>query len=113
MEIADFEAKNRELAFAVFSTGKVDDLASDQASMLGYCLSSGMYGTREHRVRNRVKESGILGYILRRAFFPIDMIRDYYPVFYKHRILLPFLPLYRLIRKWENAKTEIKTLTKC
>lgn len=108
----DFEEKNRELALAVFSNGELTHLSTDQSKMLGYFFSSGTYGTTEHVVKNGVENSGKVRYFFKRAFLPMVAVRENYPVFYQHKILLPFLPLYRLMTRWENAKAEVKALRK-
>lgn len=51
--------------------------------------------------------------VIKRAFLPMGVIKEYYPMFNKYKILLPFLPLYRLIYRWESAKAEIEVLKKC
>ena len=112
LDIAEFEAKNRELALAVFTSGDLGQLCADQKEMLAYFFSSGMYGTIEHSVANGIKESGKLKYVLHRIFLPMDKVKDHYPVFYKHKALLPVLPIYRLLRGWKNAEAEFKAVRK-
>lgn len=79
---------------------------TDEA-MLSYILSSAAYGTLDHRVDNAIRKQGggRLRYILRRLSVPFmasdpryRVFAGYYPFFYKHRILLPFLPVYRVVR---------------
>ncbi len=104
--ISELEEKSRALALAVFSAGRLGDLTPDQKEMLGYFIESGIYGTKEHLIQNTVKKEGKWRYILQRIFLPMEKIRQYYPFFYRHKIFLVFLPVYRLIRRWKNAKTE-------
>ncbi len=105
--IEDFEEKNRKLAFAVFSTGNTWMLSENQEEMLAYFLRSGTYGTKENIILNGVKRKGRLKYIWSRIFPPISVIKNHYPFFYEHKILLPFLPIYRMIKRWDSAKLEI------
>lgn len=119
--ISDYEMKNRSLAINLFN-GK--ELSEDEKSMFNYIISSGTYGTLDHKVDNEVKMAGgKTNYILRRIFGPIkkndpDSIcfRNKYSFFYKHPVLLPFLPVYRLSIAMKNRpqrlKNELKAINK-
>ncbi len=118
LEITDFEEQNRSLAFALFSEEK---LSEAQQKMFDYILSSGAYGTVTNRVANEInrKDRGggsSLRYIFCRVFPPMDRVRQTYPTFAKYPILLPFLPVYRLIRSAKlnkgGIKAEIKAILK-
>ena len=50
------------------------------------------------------------GLIIQRIFLPMESIRRVYPFFYKHKILIPFLPLYRIIHLRRNAAEELRML---
>ena len=108
--IADFENANRSLAQHLFS-GK--ELTEADKEMLDYIMSSGVYGTLNHKVENRMKEygGGKIWYMLNRFFVPVSkknknyaVYAGYYPFFYKHKILLPLLPLYRTFRAIKSGK---------
>ncbi len=116
--IADFEAANRSLALHLFGDGELTEADRD---MLDYILSSGVYGTEQHRYenrfKNRFKNSGRsrLGYMLRRFFVPIskkkpdyEAFAEQYPVFYRYRILLPLLPFYRLCRSLAEGRFAVE-----
>lgn len=108
--IAEFEAANRLLAQHLFSGGELTQADKD---MLEYVLSSGVYGTINHRVENKMRQNGWgkIKYALNRFFVPVSkknknysVYAGYYPFFYKHKILLPFLPLYRTFRAIKSGK---------
>lgn len=80
-------------------------LSEEELDMLGYYLSSGVYGTTERGIKNRIaefnKKSGStskLRYLLGRLFPDMEIYRSYYPFFYRHKLLLPVGWLYRLVR---------------
>ena len=87
--------------------------------MLDYIISSGTYGTVTHRVANEVKRNGggpagKLRYVFQRLYPPMENVKRVFPTFAKYRILLPFLPVYRLIRSVKlnkgGVKAEMKAL---
>lgn len=114
LRIEGFEKKNRDLALAVFSGKSLDLLSAEQDEMLDYFMTSGVYGTRERafksKVNKGVSEHGRIGFVLQRIFLPLTSIEKGYPFFYKHKILIPFLPIVRLFNGWANALDEIKQL---
>ena len=86
-----------------------------------YVLSSGAYGTFSHRVENEIRSKGWrkARYAFSRFLVPFsrknrkyDIYAGMYPYFYRHRILLPFLPFYRLARavRTGKLKAEIKAI---
>ena len=98
--IADFEEKNRLLSLRLFGG---EPLTDDDWKMLDYILSSGAYGTVVNRITNRVNElgggsSGKVKYLFSRIFMPLDEVRTSYPFFYKRRIFLPALVIYRILK---------------
>ena len=108
--IENFEKKNRALAERLFGEGKVEE-----DEMLSYMLGSGVYGNMDNLVNNRLTLSGSKWkYIWKRIFLPLSTVKKAYPLFYRHRILLPFLPLYRLYlmkkRGRSTLKAELKAL---
>ena len=116
--MAEFEAHNRSLALHLFSG---EELTEADKEMLDYILSSGVYGTLNHRVENNIRKlgGGKIRYALNRFFVPIsrknknyEKFAGFYPFFYKHRFLLPILPFYRVLRGLKNGKMtrELKAL---
>ncbi len=43
-------------------------------------------------------------YILERLYPTGPQYKDFYPVFYRHRLLFPLLPIYRFIRTFVKRK---------
>ena len=102
LDIEKYEKANRMLSLKLFSGS---ELSESEKEMLDYILSSGAYGVLEHDVRNQIeKRGGRLRYIFKRLFGPRKddkewpFFRDRYALFYRYKILLPFLPAYRLMR---------------
>ncbi len=116
--MAAFEKTLRTLSQRLFSGG---ELTEDQENMLDSILTSGTYGTVEHLVENRLREKGWgrLRYALNRFLVPVSrkneeysIYADTYPFFYRHRILLPLLPFFRIIRgvRTGRLQTEVRAL---
>lgn len=102
--IAAFEAANRSLALHLFGG---EALTSDDRKMLDYMLSSGTYGTVKNNIRNTMRERNWtkVQYALHRFLVPMrkdnpdyDSFAGAYPFFYRHRILLPVLMIFRATR---------------
>ena len=113
LNIADFEIQNRMLSLALFNVGQKDSLSEKQEKMFQYYFTSGAYGTKEHVVQNIIMKSGKLKYAFGQIFPPMKAIKEHYPLFYKHKILIPLLPLYRLIHRWESVKEIIRIMKTC
>ena len=116
--IDEFEQKNRALAMRVF---KDDTLSSDEQTLLEYYIFSGTYGTTENRLSNSVARNGggskgKRRFLLKKLFPPMNVIREWYPTFYKYRILLPFFPVYKIAEaltvKRNNTRKKIRILKK-
>ncbi len=107
----DFEEQSRGLAqklFAAFDPA----LTEEEEERLGFFLASGAFGTKDQRVLRGVERKGKTRYIMGRIFLPMEKVKAFFPFFYRHRLLLPFLPLYRVLRRGNRAKSEIRTLMK-
>lgn len=118
LNITEFEVQNRSLAMDLFG-GKALNMQEEE--MLDYMIFSGTYGTITNLVANEIKRegNGLRGrfrYILHRLFLPMEVVESVFPTFAKYPILLPFLPIYRVIRGLINnndgVKSELKELTR-
>lgn len=105
LKIAEFEKRSRNLCMKIFENPLEQNLSEAEKEMLAYYLSSGVYGTVEHHTENRMKKfeekSGSkskLRYMWSRIIPDMEFIKKYFPFFYKHKILLPFCWIYRIIR---------------
>ena len=104
---ADFERKLKILAFDVFGNGTVDS----NKEMLEYIILSGVYGSIENKISEAAASQGVYSkmlYIFKRIFTPSSVLRFYYPLFYKYKILLPLLPLYRFKKMFTFSKKKVK-----
>lgn len=102
--IADFERQNRSLAMHLFGG---EELTAEDRKMLEYVYFSGTYGNLRQCVENTMQKKrwGKVRYAAYRICIPISkknprytVFLEYYPMFYKHRLLLPFLPFIESIK---------------
>ena len=116
--MTDFEYRFRSLALDLFS-GK--ELAENELEMLAYIVGSGTYGTVQNSVGNNISKagggkSGKWRYIFNRFFPTMEQVKYGNHFFYRHKILLPFLFPYRLLRavfkRRARLTAELKTLRK-
>ena len=118
--IAKYEKQNKELADHLFGGEK---MTMADSLMLDYILASGTYGTFENNVKNKIDTIGKQKYITKRIFGPMDnndpsrkLFRKRYEVFFRHKLLLPFLPFYRLfcafVRNPKRIKIEADAIRK-
>ena len=116
--LVEFEKNNRSLSIHLFGG---EELTEAEQEMLDYIVSSGTYGTIANRIQNNMKKRGgsKIRYLLNRLYIPVSKKnREYaiyayrYPLFYKYRIMLPFLPFYRIIQaiKHGRFRTEVKAI---
>lgn len=107
--IKRFEKLNRTLALHLFGGSK---LTETEQQMLKYLLSSGTYGTFYQLISNRLRNNkwSKIHYLLRRLCGPLCkndpeyvFFSASYPLFYRHKFLLPFLPIYRIFRGVKNG----------
>lgn len=129
--IESFEKQNRRLCYKVFSPQqKYDRIAFEQSlttselDMLKYYLSSGVYGTFDRMVSNRMKKYTISEGKLSKAVyywhrvFPGMELYENYPLLIKHRWLIPAYWFFRIVRmlfsgrRRENMMREVKTVKK-
>lgn len=103
--LKDFERSSRELCMKVFSGTEPPAMSDNEREMLEYYLLSGTYGTEKNHVENNMKKfsektgsKSKFRYIMRRIFPELEVYKEHYPFFYKHRILLPIGWLYRLFK---------------
>ena len=120
LELTDFEREMRLLADKAF-TGAA--LSQQEQTELERFAGAGVFGVEELAVQHSAAkyfqtESGkksIVKYYLRRAFvLPEKDLEKYFPVVYRHRILYPLLPFYRLgksvIKHPKRLVSEFKTV---
>ena len=106
--ISDFEKQNRSLALHLFGGGELTD---EDREMLEYIIYSGTYGTFKNSVEKSVKKNGggkkgKMLYLRDKLFLPLDRVKQFYPFYYKHKILLPVLFFYRIGKSIKNGKSK-------
>ncbi len=102
--IREFEERNRSLSRHLF-TGQT--LSEEESGMLEYILFSGIYGSTENSIRNRMKKiTGQQGrvtggmkfkYYINRLFPRQDLLYPWYPLA-KYKVLIPFVWVYRIVK---------------
>ncbi|MBR6101889.1 MAG: nucleotidyltransferase family protein [Ruminococcus sp.] len=113
--MTDYESDSRKLALKLFDGVKLTD---SEKKYLDYFIFSGTYGNTKNNISNALKKNGgsKARYIIDRLIPPMYVIKKRYPMFYKHRMILPFLPVYRLavvlVQKRGKISYELKTLIK-
>lgn len=128
--IADFEKMNRKLSVKLFAPGSfvlspgegmtgdaaagenAVSLTEEEAQMLTYFVSSGTYGVKTHVAANRVKNIGWGRFLLGEIFLPMKVVKTKYPFFYKHKVLLPALPIYHMVSKRKKILNMVRELKK-
>ncbi len=107
LEISEFENTIRGLSLKLFDD---EQLNEKEQEMYDLIAAAGVYGNVDTKVINAlgkekrsVKDK--LSYVVKRLGVPIsennpnyETFKGTYPVFYEHKILLLFLPIYRLYR---------------
>lgn len=124
--LSEYEEKRSALAKKLFVSGTArglmlgeETLCESEAEMLAYFLGSGTYGTEKNRIENELskKSNGSRArYIFRRIFPPMEWYEANASIVYRHKILIPFYIIKRLLVKLilSPAKIwrELKTLKK-
>lgn len=113
--ISEYERKRRNLSLKLLDGVRVDE---EEKQLLDHYIFSGTYGTIENSVHNST--DGTIGskirYTHKRLFLTMPQIKNSYPFFYKHKILLPALFFYRLgkmaTKSRKRVVSEIKTLVR-
>ncbi|MBR4627311.1 MAG: nucleotidyltransferase family protein [Ruminococcus sp.] len=104
--IYDFEKQSRNLAMKLFGFEK---LSTDEKKLLDYFVTSGTFGTLTHMMERLTSESQTTGaYVWRRIFPPMSIIRTYYPFYYKHKYLLPLLPVQRAAKALSVSRGKVR-----
>jgi hypothetical protein rflaF_17559 len=112
--LLEYENKTRSVAEKIFSKPSVNpDLTKDERIFLEDHMFSGTYGTWRNKIKKNKEKMGIknnLQYLIKRLFPDMAFYRDNYPFFYHHKLLLPFIWTFRLLRGIRNKSVirEIK-----
>ena len=121
--IAEYEKSRRDLAKKLFDKNRSRELMLGEASlsvdekrMLSYFIGSGVYGTEKNRIENELERAGggsRIRYVFRRIFPKMEWYEANAPTVYKHKILIPFYVVKRLLvnlilspaKIWRELKT--------
>ena len=113
--IAAFEKDSRILCKKTFSDPKLPILTEKETEMLEYYMFSTTYGTMSQSIQHRIEKeygtsnkSARFRYLMRRIFPKVDFYKDFCPVAYKYKILIPAVWFYRLVRALFKRRKQIK-----
>lgn len=123
LDIADFESEQRELAEKVFSSVTFPDLTEHEQELLDYYLTSCTYGTTTRSAENTVKRhyaksknKSKISFIWARLFPDMEFMKQYYPFFYQHKLLLPVGYMWRWCKgiaiNHKKLQAEMRALSK-
>ena len=121
--IAAFEREQRGLAEKVFSSTTLLDLTEHEQELLDYYLTSCTYGTTMRSAENTVKRhyaksknKSKIGFIWARLFPDMEFMKQYYPFFYRHKLLLPVGYVWRwckgIATNHKKLQAEMRALSK-
>ena len=111
LQVKKYEEFAKEFAARLFDEKKCfADLKTNEDDMLDdfqYILHAGTYGTMHNKIKRELgvqnEEQGKISKLskmkfgLRRLFPGLDYMKNFYPFLYKHRVLIPFFWMYRLL----------------
>lgn len=118
---ASLSSADSNLASLSNADGERTELSDADREMLRYIAGSGTYGNLYNSVQNKVSglgggATGKARYFLQRIFLPMDVVKSGFPFVYKHKILLPLLPVFRIGRgllfRRARVLNEIKAIRK-
>lgn len=115
IDLVDFESRIRQLAHLVFSG---QTLSADERTELLSFIQSNTYGTLDVEVPRHLKNDDSFSakkkYVLSRLFPPEEIIREFHPVVYRHKVLYPlwiaYRPINAALHKRKKISKELKLL---
>lgn len=121
--LTGFEREQRELADEVFSSVTFPELTQHEQELLDYYLTSCTYGTKTRSAENTVKKhyakshsKSKFSFIWARLFPDTEFMKQYYPFFYRHRLLLPVGYIWRwckgIATNHKKLQAEMRALRK-
>ncbi|MEE3325185.1 MAG: nucleotidyltransferase family protein [Methanosphaera sp.] len=108
IDLAEFELMCRTLSQKLFSPDSEKyDLSEKEEQFLNRIIMSGAYGNQDLGVESKLNK--LLGngestklvkwkYYFKRIFVPLDFIKDVYPFYYRHKLLIPVLWITRIAK---------------
>ena len=123
LDIAGFEREQRELANKVFSSVTFPEQTEHEQDLLDYYLTSCTYGTKTRSAENTVKKhyakshsKSKFSFIWARLFPDTEFMKQYYPFFYRHKLLLPVGYVWRwckgIVTNRRKIQAEMRALRK-
>ncbi len=109
-----YEKKRREIAMKLFSHADPLHLSNAEEEDVMMYIRYGIYGTSEKKADTQLEKSMSsgqtkLGYILSRAIPKPSYIKEWYPFFRKHPLLLPAGYVLRWIKALTKSRNKVKS----
>lgn len=120
LEILDFERMCRSLSNKIFDDTQYNgeaNLTFDESKALDRFIFSGTYGTFDNRVKSELQDIEAkngskrytkLSYYKKRIFINENQLENCYPFFYKYKIFLPVLWVFRIFRAVLFRRNKLK-----
>ena len=128
IKLAVFQKNIRSLSKKIFDINSIKQnniehtLSEEETLQLKFFIDSGSFGSKDTLYRGmidrfangdgKITKAGKVKYFINRLFPTGPYIRENYPFFHKHKVLLPVLWIYRFFSKifvkFKHVKNEIK-----
>lgn len=129
LDVAQWEKQLRRVSLAVFDPETpflVEALSPEDRDFLAYLAGSGTHGNMVQWLNIKINGAGNvqkkttvwdkLRYLWKRVFPPLETVKKNYPFFYRYKVLLPALWLYRLFvrlpKEFRLIRQEMRSLKK-
>ncbi|MDK2808275.1 MAG: hypothetical protein PWP24_1010 [Clostridiales bacterium] len=123
LKITEFERESRQLCKKIFSKN-MEPLTEKECDMLTYYLGCGTYGTMKNNIEKKLRnyqqdEKAVtarvkIKYYVRRLIPDREHYKNYAPLVYRHKWLIPCYLVFRVIRglicKGKKIRGEIKVV---
>lgn len=115
IRLIEFEKILREVSNKLFDSSTAKDfnhLSVKERKFLDYVIYSGTYGNHENHVKNQIEDlssngqvtkKAVIKYYFRRLFPELKWYKYHTPFIYKHKVLIPFYAVYRIIKTIPKA----------
>ena len=106
LHLTEFEQELSDAASHAFTRNAI--LTEQDCRIIGYMLGSGTYGNFQNHVKNEIQrtmdeendtvESARKRYLRNRIWISEEKMKNFYPFFYRHKMMRIVLPVYRIIK---------------
>ena len=104
--ILDFEKSFKNLSEKLFKTN--EKLSFEEEKDFLFIISSGAFGTAQQTIGKSIESLGKSSYLRRRLFPTLEWYKGNAPFVYRHKWIIPFYVVYRIIFKGISGRKRIK-----